>query len=288
MPIFLLGFCTEGASPSNNRDNVDGRIRESLAALDVIASILDEYQIPATFFVLGRLLDHAGSKYAKRLGQRENFDIQSHAYSHHSLMPGGLSLAELDDEMKRTNELIKKFFDVEPIGLKGPGGYYKGMQGYSDRLKILWNNGMRFLGADSVGPPGAVMPALFTQHYWYEKEGFPELLEIPATGFHCTYLLRTIGDPLGWKNKVGFATGEILEELPNNPDEQISVRQKEFQYAIDNDLVYAPSFHPWSIYRFDEELRCLRFLVQMARDNNVPIKSFKEYYLEVSKQAPSH
>ena len=36
------------------------------------------------------------------------------------------------------------------------------------------------------------------------------------------------------------------------------------------------------------ELRCLRFLVQMARANNVPIKSFNEYYLELSKQASSH
>ena len=288
MPILLLGFDTEGFKLSSGVDSLDGRIRESLAALDVIVSILDEHQAPATFFIVGQLLDRAGDEYAKRLGQRENFDIQSHTYSHGSLKPGGLSLEELDDEVKRTKELIRKFFGVESIGVRGPGGYYRGMQGHPDRLKILWDNGARFIGTDSAGPPGAVMPAPFVQPYWYEKEGFPELLELPANGFHCTFLLRTIGDPLNWKHKVGFATGEILEELPNNPDEQIAVRQKEFQYAIDNNLVYSPALHPWSIYRFDNELRCLRFLVQMARDNNVPIKSFKEYYLELSKEASSH
>jgi len=277
MPIFLLGFDTESGRPGDTEVDVEERVRESLSAVDVIVSILDEYQAPATFFILGWLLDYAGDEYAKRLGQRDNFDIQSHTYSHGSLKPGGLSLEELDDEVKQTKELIRKLFNVESIGVRGPGGYYRGMQGHPDRLKILWDNGARFIGTDSAGPPGAVMPAPFAQPYWYEKEGFPELLELPATGFHCTYLLRTIGDPLGWKNMVGFATGEILKELPNNPDEQIAVRQKEFQYAIDNDLVYSPALHPWSIYRFDNELRCLRCLIQMARDNNVPIKSFKEY-----------
>ena len=116
MPIFLLGFDTEGFRLSNGVDSLDGRIRESLAALDVIVPILDEYQPPSTFFIVGRLLDRAGDEYAKRLGQRENFDIQSHTYSHGSLKPGGLSLEELDGEVKQTKELIRKFFGVEYFG----------------------------------------------------------------------------------------------------------------------------------------------------------------------------
>lgn len=277
MPILLLGFDTEALGPSDSNDE---RIRESLSALDIITNILDEHQVSATFFILGRLLDCAGDKYKKLLNQRENFDIQSHTYSHRPLLPGGLSLAELDDEVKRTKELIQKFFGVEAIGVRAPGNYYKGLQGHPDRLKTLWDNGIRFLGSDGVGPPEAPVPAPFTQPYWYKKEGFPKLLELPITGFHCTHLLQTIGDQ-HWKHKVGFPTGEILEKLPKNPDEQILVRRKEFQYAIDNDLVYSPGLHPWSIYRFDKELKCLRFLIQMAKDNNIPIKSFKEYYLDV-------
>ena len=281
MSILLLGFDTEAAPPKDgsydNGIDLDRRIRESLDALDVITSILDEYQAPATFFIVGKLLDCAGDEYAKRLGQREGLDIQSHTYSHVSLTPNGLSLAELDDEVERTKALISEYFDVEPTGLRGPNNYYRGLQGYPDRLEVLWDNGVRFLGSDGKGPPGAHYPAPFTQPYWYEKEGFPGLLETPVTGFHCTHLLQTIGN-LHWKPKVAFPTGEILEELPRNVDEQISVRQKEFQYAVDRDLIYSPALHPWSIYRFDKELKCLRFLIQMARDENVPVKSLNEYY----------
>lgn len=285
MPILLLGFDTE-AAPTGDRSydsgiDLDRRIRESLDALDVITAILDEYQVPATFFIVGKLLDCAGEEYARLLGQRENLDIQSHTYSHTSLTPNGLSLAELDDEVKRTKVLLREFFGVESIGLRGPNNYYQGLQGYPDRLKTLWDNGVRFLGSDGKGPPGAHYPAPFTQPYWYEKEGFPRLLETPVTGFHCTHLLQTIGD-LHWQHKVGFPTGEILEELPSNVDEQISVRRREFQYAIDRDLIYSPALHPWSIYRFDKELRCLRFLIQMAQGEDVPVRSLGEHYVTVA------
>jgi len=280
MSILLLGFDTEGNRPSDSKTDVDERIRESLSAVSLITTILNEYKASATFFILGRLLDCAGNEYRKLLAQQKNFDVQSHTYTHRALKPpGGLSLQELDDEVKQTKKLIEKFFGVEAIGVRAPGNYYKGLQGYPDRLRILWDNGVRFLGSDGMGPPEAPVPAPFTQPYWYKKEGFPKLLELPITGFHCTYLLQTIGDPLHWKDRVGFPTGEILRELPKTVDEQISVRQKEFQYAIDNDLLYSPGLHPWSIYRFDKKLRCLRFLIEMAKDNGVPIKSFKDYYL---------
>ncbi len=282
MSILLLGFDTESARPSDSKTDVDERIRESLSAVSLITTILDEYQAPATFFILGRLLDCAGNEYRKLLAQQKNFDIESHTFSHRSLLPGKLSLIELDDEVKRTKKLIQEFFGVEAIGVRAPGNYYKGLQGYPDRLKVLWNNGVRFLGSDGQGPPEAHVPAPFTQPYWYKKEGFSNLLELPITGFQCTNLLQTIGNQ-HWKDKIGFPTGEILRELPKTVDEQISVRQKEFQYAIDNDLAYSPGLHPWSIYRFDKKLRCLCFLIQMANDNSVPIKSFKDYYLAYRK-----
>ena len=109
-------------------------------------------------------------------------------------------------------------------------------------------------------------------------------MEPPITGWHYTCLLRNIDDRLWngsrrWKNQVGFPTGEILEKLPKTAEQDILVRQNEFQYAIDNDLVCSPGLHSWSIYRFDKDLRCLRFLLQMARDNDVSIQNSKDYYL---------
>jgi len=68
MVILLLGFDTEGARPSDSKINVDKRIRESLSVVSAITAILKEYQVPATFFILGRLLNCAGKEYWKHLG----------------------------------------------------------------------------------------------------------------------------------------------------------------------------------------------------------------------------
>ena len=281
--VLLLGFDTEGARPSDDsKVDEDERIKESLSALDVITGILEENKTPATFFILGRLLDSAGDEYRKRL-DKPYFDIESHTYSHKSMK--SCSLAELDDELKQTKALIKKVFGIEAIGIRAPGNYYHGLQGCNERLKILWDNGVRFVGSDGKGPPGNSMPAPFTQPYWYEKEGFPELLENPITGWQCVFLLRTVN--FSWEPKPAFPSGEILDALPKTVDEEIAVFRKEFQYAIDNGLVYSPDFHPWSLYRFDKEVAVIRFLIEMAKDNDVPIKSFKEYYLD-SVQAKHH
>jgi len=128
MAILLLGFDTESDIAAGNKSDVDESIRESLSAVSLITAILKEYQVPATFFILGQLLDCAGDKYQKCLGVRENFDIESHTYSHRSLKPGGLSLTELDDEVKQTKKLIQKFFGVEATGVRAPGKYHKGLQ----------------------------------------------------------------------------------------------------------------------------------------------------------------
>ncbi len=68
MSILLLGFDTESDIAAGNETDVDGSIRESLSAVSVITTILNEYQAPATFFILGRLLDYAGNEYGKLLG----------------------------------------------------------------------------------------------------------------------------------------------------------------------------------------------------------------------------
>ena len=68
MAILLLGFDTESDMAAGNKTDVDKSIRESLSAVSLITTILKEYQTPATFFILGQLLDCAGDEYRKLFG----------------------------------------------------------------------------------------------------------------------------------------------------------------------------------------------------------------------------
>ena len=71
-------------------------------------------------------------------------------------------------------------------------------------------------------------------------------------------------------------------------EDGFQARAKELQHAIDNDLIYTPCLHPWSIYRFDPELEHLDRLIEMAKENDVPVLSAMQLYEECRADADSN
>ena len=81
-----------------------------------------------------------------------------------------------------------------------------------------------------------------------------------------------------WQPAPGLPDGSILETLPVTVEEGFRARKKEFEYAIENELIYAPAMHPWSVYRFDPELKHLEWLIEMAKDQNVRTANCMQLY----------
>jgi len=264
--MFLLTFDVESAYALNpnleSEENWEIWLEETLASVEQITRILERHQVPATFFMVGKVVERAGKELADLLQDDLLFDIGSHTYSHMGILSDHSEvLQQLDQELVRTSELILKYFGKEPLGFCAPGGFYRGLQGHPKQLGILRNHGHRFIRTDGVGPPEQPMPALFTQPYWHIQDGFPELFEVPANGWHCNLLFNTGHQNDGWKPAPGFADGTILDRLPATVEEGFQARRKEFQYAIDHNLIYGPAMHPWSVYRFDPELEHLEQLI---------------------------
>ena len=281
--MFLLTFDVEIAYALNpnleSEENWKIWLEEILVSVGLITRILERHQVPATFFMVGKVVERAGKELADLLQDDLLFDIGSHTYSHMGILSDHSEvLQQLDQELARTSELILKYFGKGPFGFCAPGGFYRGLQGHPKQLGILWNHGHRFIRTDGVGPPEQPMPALFTQPYWHIQDGFPELFEVPANGWHCNLLFNTGHQSDGWKPAPGFADGTILEKLPATVEEGFQARRKEFQYAIDHNLIYGPAMHPWSVYRFDPELEHLERLIEMAKGKNVPILNCRQLY----------
>ena len=281
--MFILTFDVESAyalNPSIESDtNWDTWLEETLASITQITRILKKHEVPATFFIVGKVIERAGQDLSNLLDDSFLFDIGSHTYSHMEILSVYTKTQnKFKNELIKTSKLILKHFDKEPLGFCAPGGFFKGLRGYPEQLRILSCSGYRFVRTDGIGPPDQPMPALFTQPYWHTQDGFPDLLEIPATGWHCNLLFNTGGQSDGWQPSPGFVDGTILAKLPKTLEEGFQVRRKEFQYAIDNNLVYGPAMHPWSVYRFDPELKHIERLIEMAKDNNVPIMNCRQLY----------
>jgi hypothetical protein len=260
---------------------------EALAALTQFTLVLEQNDAPATFFVVGKLLERAGEEIAGLLKDNPAFDIGSHTYSHTDIIDDDpAALGRFSQELLLTSDLIFEHFGERPVGFCTPGGHYKGLQGHPGQLKILWDQGYRYIGSDNSGPPEQWHPSPITQPYWYTEEGFPELFEVPGTGWHCNYLFNTGHQNDDWKPAPGLPDGTVLERLPVTVEEGFEVRSGEFRHCIENHLVYAPSMHPWSVYRFDPELKHVDSLIRMARAEAVPVVNCRQLY-EVYRDAES-
>ena len=285
--MFILKFDLESAYALGAGKETDENWRmwidECIAAVTQIAKVAKRNDAPATIFVVGKVLERAGNELAALL-DGPLFDIESHTYSHmHIKNDDPAVLSQLGEELEQTSNLILQYFGKRPIGFCAPGGFYQGLRGHPSQLAILSEQGYKFVSTDGEGPPEQPMPAPFVLPYWYTEEGYPDLLEIPVTGWHCNMLFNTGHQSDNWRPAPGYPDGTIMHALPATIDEGFQARRKEFQYAIDNDIIYVPAMHPWSVYRFDPELRHVESLIAMAREKEVPIVTCKQLYEEYAR-----
>jgi len=289
--MFILRFDLETAYALRSAPETDENwqlwIDEAVAAVSRIVAVLRQHDAPATFFIVGRVLEKGGDRLAPVLKSHPLIDIQSHSYSHMVVKSDDDAVADqFRQELRKTSALIETHFGARPIGFCAPGNFYRGLQGCRKPLRVLREEGYRFVGSDGEGPPERPMPAPFTQPYWYADDGFPDLLEEPITGWHCNMLFNTGGQSDNFRPQVGFPDGSVLEKLPATIEEGFAARAKEFQYAIDHGLIYAPAYHPWSIYRFDPEMAHMGRLIDMARANDVPILNCRQLYAHCNEKEP--
>lgn len=282
-PTLVLRFDVESAAalhaPSDRTDAKWAEwIEESLAGVASICRVLNELKARASFFMVGELLARAGRRYAELLAGNERFNIGNHTYTHMWIL--GDDTGCFRDELLRTTDLIERHFAFVPIGFTAPGCFHRGLRGRAAQLKVLWEGGYRHVTTDGAAGPQAPpnSPAPFTQPYWYTDEGFPEILEVPLTGWHCNMLFNTGHQNDGWRPAPGLPDGTVVERLPRTVEEGFAIRKGELEYAIENRLVYSPCMHPWSLYRFDPELKHLRRLIEVAMDRGVPCVNCRDVY----------
>lgn len=256
-----------------------------LQAAPKLAELHRRYNIPATFFMLGTTLEKWGKELRAIFGEDPLFDLESHTYSHRmlkdNLMHGpGVSLEELKVEIERGIRLVEDTFERPCIGVRSGCGFYKGFRGERERLKVLWDCGVRFFSSDLRGP-GDSIPAGLTQAYWYDEEGFPELLEMPGHGWHDN-VLKMKQSGLAFRLMLPWPL--LLQwGIPNRPtetpEEELEVQKVWIERAISLGLDYLSLvYHPHSIYRMSEDCRVMELLMQYVLERGMPTTTYKQLY----------
>ena len=162
------------------------RLDECLDGVRAVAEVHLRHRAPASFFIVGRLAQAAGSRLREIL-DHDLFDLQSHSFTHENMLAIRDDPAAVRRELVDSKAVIEDLFGREVIGFTAPGGFARGFLGEARLLEALWRAGYRYVRTLSW-QPGNLSPAPLTQPFWFSDDGFPELLEISAHAWHDNIL----------------------------------------------------------------------------------------------------
>ena len=140
-----------------------------------------------------------------------------------------------------------------------PHGYHLGLSDRPDLLKIVADTGLRYISSWGRNADGGHPVPFDAQPFWYEDQGFPDLLELPHH-----YWLDGV-----WFEENGRDRGvEFLEVLKLAIDE-----------IVEKDLVWGVRIHDWALLLYNAVgTGWLRGLVAYALDRGVEVTSYGRYH----------
>ncbi len=265
MSWLLLGYDVESAEP-------DGGVTRQF--IDALRRVHGELEAPGTLFLCGRTLENNAD--AVRATMADGlFEYGSHTYSHvrfktlwqvneegETIHEGG-SVAEIAREVDGANTVLREVLGVEPLGLTTPWGYYRGLGDRPDLLAVLHMAGIRYVRSWMRNDRDWVPVPLEVQPFFYEAQGFGDMLEIPMTGRHdCDW-----GNHLGFEPRRFGSVGEYAQYVAGQLDT-----------VAENDWVFVNNQHDTTTVRWDPEMVLVRRLVERARELGMTVGLCGDYY----------
>lgn len=95
----------------------------------------------------------------------------------------GGSLEQIREEIAATQALIRERLGIECQGLTGPWGYYRGLADRPDLLRVLRDNGIRWIRTNARDSRDCQPTPLTEQPFFYADQGFPEIIELGIQGY---------------------------------------------------------------------------------------------------------
>ena len=251
-PIYLAGYDTEQPL--------------CVEAVRALVGIHRRMRIPATFFLVGILVEH-NQKELRDLLSDDLFEIASHTYTHCHLE--SVSPDTVRDQLRRTQGLLQEVFGCSPLGFRTPGGLVRGYREDPERLAVFVEMGFEYVSSQGWGV-GRTMPAPIVPSYSYAIQGFPQLVEIPFHGWHENLLIQV--HP--WQSP----SQPLKPGVPQTVEEWTAPFRVDINTTFSQSLsYYSPAMHPWSLHRFDPDCRQVESLLKAAQRRGMEFMKFCDF-----------
>jgi len=246
---------------------------ESPACLQACRKIVEVHKrlrMPATFFITGKTLE-ANVKEYKELLADPLFEVASHTWSHKMLRANvfcgpAASPEEKREEVFRAKELIERVFERPCVGLRAACGFDNGLKGATDVLTLIREAGLKYVSSLLWGPDYS-MPAPIQEPFHYGADGFADIWELPGHGWHENLLKNHNG----WgPRRLTLWPSPMPEAIPSRfiktPKDEFEINRIFLNKARQAGKPHISLvWHPWSLYKFDPEMKMLELTFARAR-----------------------
>ena len=222
--------------------------------LEAALRVHSELRVPATLFVVGCNIERLRPQLEACLASGW-FEIAQHTYEHFPLksvveespdniyLPG-MPWDRIEEQLARPVELLKKHLGVECRGITAPYGYYRGLVDRPDILAVIARLGMSYVRSYGRNSRDYFPLSWDAQPFWYERQGFPTLLETPMQGWIDAQWRREHG----WQNWSAYH-----DHLKAQIDHVAAAR-----------LCWSHCQHDWTSLLYDEPLAWTRKFLEQA------------------------
>ena len=232
-----------------------------------IAEVHRDLHVPATVFVVGRNIE-------KHLRELEGclatgmFEIAQHTQDHVPLKTvleetgsrvflRGVDVDRMDEQLGRPVALLKQHLGVDCKGITTPYTYYRGLSDRPDILEIVARHGMVYTRSYGRNHLDYFPLGWDVQPFFYDRQGFPEILELPVQGWIDAQ----------WRHDNGW----------DKQAEYFAYLKTQVDTFSGTAICWAHLQHDWTSLLCDENLEWTRKFLEYAA-SRFEVKTCYEYY----------
>ena len=260
---------------------------DCLKACRKIVEVHKRFEMPATFFILGKTLDANPTEYRKLL-DHPLFEIATHTYTHQMLRDNdfcgpAVSLEERRKEIFRGKEAVEHVFERPCIGVRPGCGFDNALRGELEVLELLREACIQYVSSLLWGPDCS-LPALLREPFNYREEGFPDIWELPGHGWHENLLK----DHNRWGPKrLTLWPSPFPEAIPigfcRTPNDEFEVNKVFLNRALETNKSFVSLiWHPWSLGKFDPDMKMLELTFTHVRRLGLKPCTYAQLHKHVS------
>jgi peptidoglycan/xylan/chitin deacetylase (PgdA/CDA1 family) len=260
---------------------------DCLAACRKIVKVHRRYEMPATFFILGKTLDANPAEYRELLDD-PLFEIATHTYSHRMLRNNefcgqAISLEEKRKEIFDGKNAVERVFERPCIGLRPGCGFDNALKGEPKVLELIREANIHYVSSLLWGPDYS-LPALLREPFNYKDDDFPEIWELPGHGWHENLLK----DHNGWgPRRLTLWPSPFPEAIQGGfcktPMDEFNVNKIFIDKAAETGNSFVSLiWHPWSLNKFDPDMKMLELTFTHVRRLGLKTCTYAQLYESVS------